>query len=426
MLSPFRIANRPVGALGFLLGRAERRLRVLARALSTGRSGEIAAALSTLPRAPEATPEPRAGAALMLPAVAWDYRWQRPQQLAVALAGAGRPVVYADPFARGHVGPGSFARSRGPTLLWVVVRLPGRPDPYRSVPAESDAARLSDELLASLAAPPAWIHAQLPFWAPVAAALAARTGAPIVYDRLDLQAGFESVPAAVLDAEARLLADADLVVSTSGALAEASRRLAKRVELLRNGVDLETFPLAPRPPARPRPQVGFVGALAAWVDAEAVELAARARPGIDFALAGRVEDPACRRLARLANVRLPGEIPYRAVPGFLAGLDAALLPFRDLPLTRAVDPVKLYEALACGLPLAARRLPETGRWAAEIELYDAPEELPAAIDRALAAGGAVARATRRAAVGGESWVERAAALERLVASLLRSPPRIVP
>ena len=99
-------------------------------------------------------------------------------------------------------------------------------------------------------------------------------------------------------------------------------------------------------------------------------------PGWRFRLAGQVEDPEVAALSGLPNLETVGEIPFADVPRFLAGLDVALVPFRDLPLTRAVDPVKLYEALAMGLPVVARRLPETERWAEPlVYLYDDPAEL---------------------------------------------------
>lgn len=411
--------------LGFRLGRAERRLRLAVRALATRRRWELRSAFAAVPGVPQEASAAGLGAVVVLPAVAWDYRWQRPQQLAVALAAAGRPVVYVDPFARSRLSPRLVARQLGPAFLWLLLALRGLPDPYRSTLDPAEAERLADELLASLAEPPDWLLVQLPFWEPLAGALAARTGAPIVYDRLDLHAGFASIPASVLAAEERLLDRAHLVVATSAALAETRRPPAGRIALVRNGVDLERFRLAP-PPVGGRPRVGFVGALAAWVDAAGLAAAARARPGLDFLIAGRVEDAGFRALEREPNVQLLGEVPHAEVPRFLARLDAALVPFRDLPLTRAVDPVKLYEALAVGLPVVARRLPEIARWAGTVELYDASEELPAALDRALAAGGVEARAARRAAVAGESWVERAVTLERLVAPLVRSPHPAAP
>ena len=127
--------------------------------------------------------------------------------------------------------------------------------------------------------------------------------------------------------------------------------------------------------------------------------AARAFPDWRFRLAGKVEDPEVAALAGLPNLETVGEIPFADVAGFLAGLDVALVPFRDLPLTRAVDPVKLYEALAMGLPVVARRLPETERWAEPlVYLYDGPDDFVRQVRRAIAERGPEAAA--RAPAGG--------------------------
>lgn len=400
------------------LARLERRLRLAGRA---GVEGGLQAARRVLvvpvPAGPRFAAVTGQAPVVLLPAVAWDYRFQRPQQLARALAAAGRPVLYLDPFARTRLGPSRAVRPLGGGLLHAPLRLADGPDPYRSQLPRPEAERLADWILAGLGTPPAWILVQLPFWLDLGLALRERCGAPLVYDCLDRHPAFPGIPPLTAELEQRLLATADLVLATSSVLAERARLTARRVEILRNGVAAEEFEVvAPTPP--PRRRIGFVGALAEWVDAEAVATAARARPGLAFTLAGRVEDPAFRALGKLANVRLAGEIPHTAVPGFLGAQDVALVPFRDTPLTRAVDPVKLYEALAVGLPVVARRLPETARWADRIALYDDPAELPALLDRELSGDTAGRRAARRTTIESETWVARAAVLERLVAGLV--------
>src|SRR6185436_5134328 len=180
-----------------------------------------------------------------------------------------------------------------------------------------------------------------------------------------------------------------------------------------NAVDIAHFP-AGRRQFGPPVSVGYVGALGPWFDAEAVGGLAAARPQWRVRLAGRVESPAVRALARHRNVELLGEIPYRQVPELLAGLRALLIPFLDLPLTRAVDPVKLYEGLAAGLPVVSARLPAVEAWSEpSVYAYDGGGLL-AAVERALADDGPEAAASRRAAVEGETWSARAAALLALL------------
>jgi glycosyltransferase involved in cell wall biosynthesis len=296
------------------------------------------------------------------------------------------------------------------------VRIPGRLDPYRSVLSGGAAAEVAEVIAAGVSGRPALVLVQLPFWGPLGREISRRLECPLVYDRIDLHTGFPGVPPEIEAAERELIAEADLVSATAGALAELPREKGARVLLLPNAADLRMF--QPRPRERSgEVRIGYVGALGPWFDSVAVRRAAEAFPGWRFRLAGRVEAPEVAALAALPNVELAGEIPFREVPGFLAGVDAALIPFQDLPLTRAVDPVKLYEALALGLPVVARRLPETERWSEPlVYLYETPEDFVRQVRRAVEEDSLELRSERQRAAQSESWERRA---EDLLAVLKR-------
>lgn len=435
MSQSFDYPPRPFDGVLAGVGQAERLARGALRHL---RAGEVAPLLRALKGGPKGGPKsapdrggsgaegPAAPPVLYLPAVAWSYRFQRPQHLARALARAGHPVLYVDGFLRSRLAPERSYQELGGGVGRLRVRIPGRPDPYRQPLDAAQAERVAETLIAGLrGARPAMILVQLPFWAELGRVLARRLEAPLVYDRIDLHSGFPGVPPEVEAVEARLIRHADLVCATAGLLAERPREVSPRVLLLPNGVELETFANAglgrvhrpERGPGDPV-RVGYVGALGPWFDSDALRVAARAFPAWSFRLAGRVEDAEVAALAELPNLETVGEIPFREVPAFLAGLDVALVPFRDLPLTRAVDPVKLYEALAVGLPVVARRLPETERWSEPLVYsYTSPPEFVEALGRAVERDDAEREASRRAAAARESWNHRAALLRETVASL---------
>jgi glycosyltransferase involved in cell wall biosynthesis len=428
MSDAFSYPARPQDRALSAVGEVERLARAAVRHLRDGgvarralrrRSPSItsADALEGLPAGPPI---------LYLPAVSWSYRFQRPQHLALALARAGHPVLYVDGFLRSRVLPARRVLHTQGGLHVLRMRVPGRPDPYREPLDRASAEQLAGTILAGLGPErPLMVLAQLPFWAELGRELARRLDCPLVYDRIDLHVGFPGVPAGIESVEARLIREADLVCATAGLLAERPRELSPRVLLLPNGVDLTSFPS----PASPRESgdaatIGYVGALGPWFDVEALQAAARAFPGWRFQLAGQVEDAEVAALSGLPNLETVGEIPFAEVPRFLSGLDVALVPFRDLPLTRAVDPVKLYEALAMGLPIVARRLPETERWAEPlVYLYDDPEGFVRQLRRAVAERSPEVARERRRVAEGESWDRRAAELLRTVAALrARVPP----
>jgi len=420
-------------------GEIERLARGALRRLRTGHLGRMPAALSWPQPADLRTVDldTTLGGSkppiLYLPAVAWQYRFQRPQHLALALARAGHPVLYVDGFLRSRLLPARQLTHVQGGVHVLRVRVPGRPDPYRQPLRREAAAWLAETILAGLRHErPLMVLVQLPFWAELGRELARRLAVPLVYDRIDLHAGFPNVPAGIEAVEAGLIRTADLVCATAGLLAERPREVSPQVLLLPNGVDLEAFP-PPTDPAGPGGdpaagvRVGYVGALGPWFDVEAVQEAARTLSGWRFRLAGRVEDPEIAALCALPNLETVGEIPFAEVPGFLAGLDVALVPFRDLPLTRAVDPVKLYEALATGLPVVARRLPETERWSEPlVYLYDDPEDFVRQLRRAVAEHTPDLARERRRAAESESWDHRVAELLQAVGPLAtasRRPPR---
>lgn len=429
---PARPHDRALSAIGEAERLARAAVRRLRRVGSEGLGARLALPRRSSPAVRGALAEslPAGPPVLYLPAVSWSYRFQRPQHLGLALARAGHPVLYVDGFLRSRLLPERRVLHTQGGLHVLRMRVPGRPDPYREPLERSTAVRLADTILAGLRHEPPYerplmVLVQLPFWAELGRELARRLRIPLVYDRIDLHVGFPGVPAGIESVEARLIREADLVCATAGALAERPREAGPKVLLLPNGVDLAAFPApAETRPAASGATVGYVGALGPWFDVEAVEAAVRAFPEWRFQLAGQVEDPEVAALSGLPNLETVGEIPFTDVHRFLSGLDVALVPFRDLPLTRAVDPVKLYEALAMGLPVVARRLPETERWAEPlVYLYDDPQGFVRQVRRAVTERTPETARERRRVAEGESWDRRAAELLRAVAALAPPAPR---
>lgn len=423
---PFDFPPRPGDGALELAGSVERLVRGAFRRLRQGRRLFEQAELSRawcprLSPPPSDSDEPAGGGLVYLAAVPWDYRFQRPQQLARALHRLGHPVLYVEAFERQHLQP-PVRQSGQPGAPWVVkLRVPDRPDPYRSSLDRAVAPALAAQLVRGLRCRPDAMILQLPFWWELGRELRDRLGVPLIYDRLDLHTGFPGIPELVARTEERLMSEADLVTASSSHLAVSCRRHARHVLAVPNAVAIEDFPFVPAPPPGGI-VVGYVGALGPWVDAPAVAAAANAHPSWCFELAGRVESDEVAALARLPNVRLLGEMPYREVPAFLGSLHAALIPFRDLPLTRAVDPVKLYEALAVGLPVVATALPGVAAWDEPLVYrYRMPGELPRRLEMAVSGDNEAHRRRRRDAVAGQTWKERAQLLLAELAALKASP-----
>ena len=129
------------------------------------------------------------------------------------------------------------------------------------------------------------------------------------------------------------------------------------------------------------PIVVYVGEIAEWFDFATLRSLAGLLPDHVFVLVGP-DEIARERLSDIANVRILGRRPFSEVPRYLANADVGLIPFdvRDHgPLVHAVHPLKLYEYLACGLPVVATRWKELERLGSPAVLCDEASEMASTI-----------------------------------------------
>jgi glycosyltransferase involved in cell wall biosynthesis len=66
-------------------------------------------------------------------------------------------------------------------------------------------------------------------------------------------------------------------------------------------------------------------------------------------------------LQKIRNVKFFGKVPYKELPTKLKEFDIGIIPFKINKLTKAVDPVKVYEYMAAGKNVVSTDLPELYR-----------------------------------------------------------------
>ncbi|MCS7183428.1 MAG: glycosyltransferase, partial [Thermoanaerobaculum sp.] len=344
---------------------------------------------------------------LVLPIIEWDFRFQRPQQLASHLAHRGHRVFYAS-----HAFGGVLAVRPKGTRVWEV-QLAGSPlnvyrerlDPQTCRQLLTSVDQLRRDFLLGATA----VVVQLPFWWPLAEALRRQFGWPVIYDCMDYHAGFTTNEPEMLAQEEALLAGADLVVVSSRMLETIARQHNPRVVLIPNACDYPHFAQVPaRPPGSP-PTVGYFGAIADWFDADLVADLAELKRHWKFLLVGSTFTGDTRRLKRLPNVELVGEKPYRELPLWIAQMDACIIPFKRLPLTQATNPVKFYEIMAAGKPLVSVPLPELEPYGELVAFAQTPGEFAAQLEAVLSNWDEGAVSRRRAFAQDQTWAQRAEA-----------------
>lgn len=196
----------------------------------------------------------------------------------------------------------------------------------------------------------------------------------VVMRHFDLLEHFDGTPVSIQRLVAHYQARADLHLASSPQILEALKDRAIKAQWLPNGVDLLRFPkdLALREDRGD--EVVYVGAIREWFDFAAVEAMARRMPDIAFRIVGPDSQGKARRFAaHFDNVMAEGAMGHDRIPHLLSRARFGLIPFRRTPLTEGVDPLKLYEYLACGLPTLSAALPAV-RPGAGILIYDNPEQ----------------------------------------------------
>ncbi len=217
-------------------------------------------------------------------------------------------------------------------------------------------------------------------------------------------------PALVRPAEQDLYRRADVIFGTARALLPAPDAAAGRLVYLPQGVDQAHF----AGPAHPVPDtrvIGFFGLIAEWIDGALVSAVARAHPDWTFEFVGPVRAvPA--GLASAPNVVLKPGVPYAALPAAIAHWRAGWVPFEVTTLTEGVNPLKLREYLAAGLPAASTALPEAVALSEDVHIVRTPGDLTTWLRGAVAQDDSTARAARREGMRAHGWSARAEALRR--------------
>jgi|WetSurMetagenome_2_1015567.scaffolds.fasta_scaffold05925_4 glycosyltransferase involved in cell wall biosynthesis len=280
------------------------------------------------------------------PSTKWDFElFQRPQQLATALARQGVLVFYMEPNA-----------------AWNYQITPMGSRLYRcEVPSEVFG-RVSAPLVYILCWNTEYLRG---FDAP-----------RLIYDYIDELTVFRGGQKEIARNHKELVVSAFLTMATADHLYRNAVIVRPDCVFCPNGVDYDHFArtrektvAAPPAPLLPvvsagKPIIGYYGALACWFDYGLLRAVAVQRKDLSFVLIGPNYDNSFLRsgLSRLPNVTWLGVQPYADLPNFLRYFDVATIPFHLNKITHATSPLKLFEYMAGGKPVVATAMHETMRY----------------------------------------------------------------
>lgn len=215
----------------------------------------------------------------------------------------------------------------------------------------------------------------------------------------------------VLGEEADLCRRADLVVTTSSVLQDAKQPLNPNTIFVPHGVDYGHFSKAlsdnlPAPAdiaGIPHPRLGFFGLIRDWVDMDLLAGVASRRSDWHIVMIGDADSNVdLAKYRRIPNMHFLGRKPYADLPAYCRQFDVGLIPFVVNDLTRAVNPIKLREYLAAGLPVVSTPMAEVMCYDHLISIADTVDGFISAVEQSLCGD----RADRRrfsCAMAQETW-----------------------
>ncbi|QTH42333.1 glycosyltransferase [Cohnella sp. LGH] len=286
------------------------------------------------------------------PGSPWGYMFQRPQQLAKALAEQGNLVFY-------------FGESSFPYEPDWSVR--GAMEMARNLYLYSDG-RQGTVLLEELRNREAYVWQYWPSqlnFAKKASSLGIRT----IYDCIDHLTTFRPYAGIAKDFE-KSLHHAQWLLATSKSIEEELIQNGYSPQLVPNGVSICDFvtsqaadwPELDKLKAQYKVIVGYYGAIAPWFDFELVQYAAKANPNWAFVIVGEVYAEVRSQVEGIqrqcANMYFMPRTSYNRIPALLAYFDIAILPFLINDITRSTSPVKIFEYMAGGKATVSTALPE--------------------------------------------------------------------
>ncbi len=243
---------------------------------------------------------------------------------------------------------------------------------------------------------------------------------PIVYRYADRIQYFSEVTPALLVKQQVALQSSDIVLYTSKAMQADLQDRTKPTYYLPNGVNTalygQPYDEPPELMGIPKPRIIYSGTLGPWLDVSAIRTAALELPNMQFVLLGKssTEHPS---LASISNVHFLGTVPHYRVPEFLQHSQVGIIPFdivNQADFVSAINPLKLYEYCASGLPVVSYISKETIKAGDLIDYYKTPAEFITSIRTALARTDS---ATRRDWADKMSWSNRAMELQDLIFDL---------
>ncbi|OUQ20079.1 hypothetical protein B5E84_04920 [Lachnoclostridium sp. An14] len=170
----------------------------------------------------------------------------------------------------------------------------------------------------------------------------------------------------------KLVKRANVIFVTAHKFLDDLNEKRQAVYLVPNGVGFEKQYFGETAiPISVKKRIGYIGMIGHWFDVEGVRRLALANRDAEIILVG----PNYMPVIDEPNVKYYGKVPKSEVNGWIESFDVCLYPFKKSELLDTIDPVKIYEYLACNKPVIAVHSREIEKYDQRVYSYDTIEEL---------------------------------------------------
>lgn len=223
----------------------------------------------------------------------------------------------------------------------------------------------------------------------------------------------------------------DVTLATSEELKRKLKPGSKRVEVIKNACDFAHFANKVIEPEVKLlnieninyPLIGYMGDVAPWLDVEVLKSAAMKNPNWSFLILGTWKVNK-NIISHLKNVYAPGWVSYDDLPYYARKFNIGLIPFKLTELTRVVNPLKLYEYFALGIPVVASNMPEISQYEDIVYIYGTSNDFSDAIIQALEEPfDSPKREQRRDVAKKNSWENRARDIVTILEDVIENKNR---
>ena len=191
-----------------------------------------------------------------------------------------------------------------------------------------------------------------------------------------------------------MLQQTDLVIVVSQNLYTAKSRFNPNTFLVPNGVNCDAYMRALDDPQLPEalqvikpPRLGYIGLIGDKLDFSMLKALAETHQEWSLVFLGEervsAQSEIWKALKALPNVYYLGQVHVSEVPHYVKGFNVGLLPYLYNRHAENICPLKLYDYLAAGIPVASVDIPAVREFKCHIQLANTPQDFHRAIQTAL-------------------------------------------